>query len=82
MHLDPNNVRQIASNWGYCELSPDSEDHQSTLCFRNDKKCGGVRVKVNITSGSVATQLDQPCRGKTQLYRRQVGSSMINDDNQ
>ena len=35
MYLDPDNVRQIAANWGYHEVPVNQE---STISFRNDEK--------------------------------------------
>jgi len=69
MYLDPDNVRQIAANWGYHEVPVNQE---STISFRNDEKCGGVRINVFFTTGTVATLLDHPIRGKNHLFRRQV----------
>ena len=60
-------TRVLAARAGLKELSVNEESR--VVIFADDK---GVRFNVYYTTGTVATYLDHPVRGKTQLFRRNV----------
>ena len=61
-----------AKQRGYYQLKVSKRDSGHMLSFRHDGKRGGVRINVYFTTGTVATCLDHPQRGKTQLFRRNM----------
>jgi len=63
-------VKELASDYGWTELPTHPNDEDRMLSFYSDQH-GGVRANVYIKTGTVATSLDHPTKGKTQLYRGQ-----------
>ena len=65
-------TRVLAARAGLKELSVNEESR--VVIFADDK---GVRFNVYYTTGTVATYLDHPVRGKTQLFRRNVDLELL-----
>jgi len=49
------------------------------ISFRHDTKCGGVRIYVYTSTGTVATCLDCPSKGYAQLFRRSTTLEDLKD---
>ena len=66
MVLPLNQVRRLAEEYGYREskLVPESR----VIVFHN----GSTKINVYYTTGTVATSLNHPRQGKTQLFRRNM----------
>jgi len=63
-------VKELASDYGWTELPTHPNDEGRMLSFYSSEH-GGVRANVYIKTGTVATSLNHPTKGKTQLYRGQ-----------
>jgi len=63
-------VKELAIDSGWTELPTHPQDEDKMMRFFSGKH-EGVTVNVNLHTGSVATSLDHPLKGKTQLYRGQ-----------
>jgi len=63
-------VKELASDYGWTELPIHPNDEDRMLSFYSDQH-GGVRANVYMKTGTVATSLEHPTKGKTQLYRGQ-----------
>jgi len=61
-------VKELASDYGWTELPIHPQDEEIMMSFYSDRH-GGVRANVFMTTGTVATSLDHPTKGKTLLYR-------------
>jgi len=61
-------VKELASDYGWTELPTHPQDEDIMMSFYSDRH-GGVRANVFMTTGTVATSLDHPTKGKTLLYR-------------
>jgi len=72
MRIDYYDAILEAKKHGYYQLEVTSTDRGRMVSFGNNGKCGGVRINVYYTTGTVATCLDHPHRGKTQLFRRNM----------
>jgi len=70
MPINRGQAIQEARRYGYRELEVSKRDEGRMVSFHHDQKCGGVRINVYYTTGTVATCLDHPYQGKTQLFRR------------
>jgi len=73
--LSTENIRRIAHNHHYHEVQINEESR--VISFKNF--VGDVRVNVYYTTGTVATCLDHPHSGKTQLFRRNQTESDLNE---
>jgi len=63
-------VKELASDYGWTELPTHPNDEGRMLSFYSSDH-GGVRANVYIKTGTVATSLNHPTKGKTQLFRGQ-----------
>jgi len=63
-------VKELASDSGWTELPTHPQDEDRMMSFFSGKH-EGVTVNVNLDTGTVATSLEHPSKGKTQLYRGQ-----------
>jgi len=63
-------VKELASDYGWAELPTHPNDEGRMISFYSDRH-GGVRANVYMKTGTVATSLDHPTQGKTQLFRGQ-----------
>jgi len=63
-------VKELASDYGWAELPTHPNDEGRMISFYSDRH-GGVRANVYVTTGTVATSLEHPTQGKTQLFRGQ-----------
>eukprot|EP00092_Neocalanus_flemingeri_P021566 GFUD01023391.1.p1 GENE.GFUD01023391.1~~GFUD01023391.1.p1 ORF type:complete len:311 (+),score=101.03 GFUD01023391.1:57-989(+) len=63
-------VKELASDYGWTELPTHPNDEGRMLSFYSSEH-GGVRANVFMKTGTVATSLDHPTQGKTQLFRGQ-----------
>lgn len=63
-------VKELASDYGWAELPAHPNDEGRMISFYSDRH-GGVRANVYVNTGTVATSLDHPTKGKTQLFRGQ-----------
>src|SRR5688500_9037024 len=61
-----NDIKSYAGNSGFKQI--DYQEKSKMLSFSN----GSVRINVYLTTGTVATCLEHPKHGKTQLFRRGV----------
>jgi len=61
-------VKELANDYGWTELPIHPQDEDIMMSFYSDRH-GGVRANVFLTTGTVATSLDHPTKGKTLLYR-------------
>ncbi|KAG8462501.1 hypothetical protein KFE25_010326 [Diacronema lutheri] len=71
MRLDPDDVAELAGQYGWEETAFDRS--QGSLMFL-ERHVGGKRFMLHVwcSSGTVGSYLDHPRQGKTQLYRRNV----------
>lgn len=67
--IDKRIIRKIATDNGWNEI----KGNDSMLSFKKNDN----RINVYYTTGTVATCLNHPKRGKTQLFRRNVGAGML-----
>lgn len=67
-------IRRAAKKYGWTEI--ESRD-SSMVSF--ERRVDGHRQRINIwfTTGTVATALWHPKKGKTQLYRKDVSRSLL-----
>lgn len=65
------NTDEIAAELGY-ELIADEED----ICMVSYKK-DDVRINIYLTTNTVATCINHPKKGKTQLFRKHVDYNML-----
>jgi len=72
-------VARLARDFGYDEIPVRLKDEDRMVSYRHDHKCGGVRINIYITTGTVATCLDHPKKGKGQLFRRNMTKSDLKD---
>jgi len=63
-------VQELATDYGWMELPVHPNDEGKMLSFYSSEH-GGVRANVYLKTGTVATCLDHPTQGKTQLFRGQ-----------
>jgi len=63
-------VKELANDYGWTELPTHPNDEGRMLSFYSSEH-GGVKANVYIKTGTVATSLDHPTQGKTQLYKGQ-----------
>jgi len=63
-------VKDLASDYGWIELPTNLHDEGRMLSYYSSEH-GGVRANVYLKTGTVATSLDHPTKGKTQLFRGQ-----------
>lgn len=63
-------VQELANDYGWMELPVHPNDEGEMLSFYSSEH-GGVRANVYLKTGTVATCLDHPTQGKTQLFRGQ-----------
>jgi len=63
-------VKELAIDYGWTELPTHPQDEDKMMRFFSGKH-EGVTVNVNLLTGTIATSLDHPLKGKTQLYRGQ-----------
>jgi len=63
-------VKELAIDYGWTELPTHPQDEDKMMRFFSGKH-EGVTVNVNLHTGTVATSLEHPLKGKTQLYRGQ-----------
>jgi len=63
-------VKELASDSGWTELPTHPQDEDRMMRFFSGKH-EGVTVNVNLHTGTVATSLEHPFKGTTQLYRGQ-----------
>ncbi|GFH57857.1 hypothetical protein CTEN210_14333 [Chaetoceros tenuissimus] len=69
MALSLEAIRSIASRHGYEEVQ--FNETSRVIAFeKNTSNGGSVRFNIYYTTGTVATCLDHPRSGKTQLFRR------------
>ena len=61
-------VKELANDYGWTELPTHPQDEDIMMSFYSDRH-GGVKANVFMTTGTVATSLDHPTKGKTLLYR-------------
>ena len=64
-----NDIAKLARRHGYEKVEVNLRDENRMVSWRHDWKCGGVRINIYFTTGTVATCLDHPKRGKGQLLR-------------
>ena len=67
------NIRVIAGENGWTEI--DFNEPSRVISFsRNDPFCGcSMRINVYYTTRTVGSALHHPSKGKTQLFRRNIG---------
>ncbi len=64
-------VRFIADLFDWPEI-----DYQAANQMVSFKK-NGSRINIYLTTGTVATALKHPTKGKTQLYRRKISTKQL-----
>ena len=69
--LSLDTVRRTARDEGYREIF--YNENSRVISFQR----GDVRINVYYTTGTVGTCIDHPRQGKTQLFRRDVDSSLL-----
>ena len=62
-------IARLARQFGYHQLQMNQRDEGRMVSWRHEQKCGGVRINIYISTGTVATCLDHPRVGKGQLFR-------------
>ena len=62
-------IARLARNNGYHEVQVNPRGEGRMVSWRHPQKCGGVRINIYTTTGTVATCLDHPRVGKGQLFR-------------
>eukprot|EP00092_Neocalanus_flemingeri_P105445 GFUD01135157.1.p1 GENE.GFUD01135157.1~~GFUD01135157.1.p1 ORF type:complete len:328 (+),score=83.51 GFUD01135157.1:46-1029(+) len=72
-------IKRLAKGCGYHELEVSPRDQGRMVSYRHNQKCGGVRINVYTTTGTVATCLDHPRVGKGQLFRRNMTYADLQD---
>lgn len=69
-------IRAIAARFSYEEIQ--WNETSRVISFRNDSdQQGNIRINVYYTTGTVATCLHHPYKGKTQLFRRNQTSDSL-----
>jgi len=72
-------IKRVAKKNEYYELEVSPRDEGRMVSWRHDEKCRGVRINIYFTTGTVATCLDHPKRGKSQLFRRNMTYADLED---
>jgi len=74
-----NDIAKLARRHGYEQVEVNLRDENRMVSWRHGWKCGGVRINIYFTTGTVATCLDHPKRGKGQLFRRNMTYADLED---
>lgn len=69
--IDKKQLDLIAEKKGYSLI-----DYQDNILMAS-YAANGVRINVYLTTGTIATALDHPKKGKTQLFRRGLDVAQI-----
>jgi len=72
-------IAKLARRHGYEKVEVNLRDESRMVSWRHSKKCGGVRINIYFTTGTVATCLDHPKKGKGQLFRRNMTYADLED---
>jgi len=72
-------IAKLARRHGYEKVEVNPRDENRMVSWRHSRKCGGVRINIYFTTGTVATCLDHPTKGKGQLFRRNMTFADLED---